>query len=267
MATSTVAANLGAGAMPQATAGMNKLGVPVQNNGGMPSVSPIFSSTAFSVPSAISGGGTPLLPTGGVPGAVSPPAETPSPLAGQTAKQNQELNKQLVDTFGKGEGNLLNTEIGNLGSADSSYMQAYEKAMQQPNAENLATLNTTLGNEGVSGDSSTAAIANADYQTGITNQEGLQEQQLQMNDEQNLLGLTQGLEGQSAAEVASGGFLNDIGSVLGAVGSVASSFLGGGGLSSLLPSAKSNPVQGISPTASGAGNLEPSTSSLSDLII
>jgi hypothetical protein len=91
-------------------------------------------------------------------------------------------------------------------------MQAYIAAMAQPNAENLATLNTTLANAGVSSNSSTAAIANADFQAGITAQEGLQEQQLQQTDQQNLIGLLESTM-PAANKQASTSIWGDIGAV------------------------------------------------------
>jgi hypothetical protein len=106
----------------------------------------------------------------------------------------QASTSELTNIFGQGIGGDIGSVIDNLGSNDSTYMQAYMNAMAQPNAENLATLNTTLGNSGVGANSSTAAIANADFQTGVTAQEGLQEQQLQQTDEQNLIGLLESTE-------------------------------------------------------------------------
>lgn len=143
-----------------------------------------------------------------------------NPLNSMTPQQQQELLKQLKDIFGKGEGSLLNSLIGSIGGSDDAYMQAFIQAMQGPNAQNLANLNTTLGNSGISMDSSTAAIANALFQSNVSSEEGLQEQQLKMNDLAQLIGLTQGLQGASASEVSSGGFLNDLASVTSSIGNL-----------------------------------------------
>lgn len=170
------------------------------NNGGLISGNPANTTPVGS-----------LLPSSGsaspVPIASSAPVSTPTTVSDAE-------NKQLIDIYGKGTGSLLSSEILNLGSNDSTYMQAYKNAMAPTNAENLAILNTTLGNEGIGADSSTAAIENADFMKGVTTQEGLQEQQLQMNDLAQLLGLTESTMGDSAKEVSSGGFLNDLGAVL-----------------------------------------------------
>lgn len=150
-------------------------------------------------------GGNLLTPGGAVPNQFS-------------TQQQQQSDKQLTDTFGKGIGGDINSVINNLGSNDSTYMQAYSNAMAGQNAENLSTLNTTLGNAGVGANSSTAAIANADFESNVTSQEGLQEQQLQQLDEENLIGLLQGTQGAANKE-ASTSVWGDIGGVLGSIGS------------------------------------------------
>lgn len=267
MSTPNIIQNLAAGDTANVSRGMAVLGQPVTNNQGVPASGAATSKPqgplsapgvpAFSIPSIVaSGAGTTPLSTLGNPAPIiaGVPSTTlgTSPIAGVN---NVDLNKQLTDTFGKGEGSLLSSEISNLGSDDSSYMKAYEDAMAQPNAENLTTLNTTLGNEGVSGNSSTAAIANADFQTGITSQEGLQEQQLEQTQIQDLLSLTEGLQGPSAEEVSSGGFLNDLGAIAGDVGAV---LHGGSGVTKTRGS-------GASPSAvPGDGASSPQEMALSD---
>jgi hypothetical protein len=199
-------------------------------NGGLSTV-PSGKVSAYTSGSSGTGTGTVInsapVAQGGTTGTTVPATTSATGVAagnGNSAltlsgQQSTNLNKQLTDTFGKGEGGLLDNEISNLGSDDSTYMQAYSAAMAGQNAENSATLNTTLGNQGIGANSSTSAIANADFQTGITSQEGLQEQNLQQDQISQLLGVTTGLENQSASEVSSGGFMNDLGSVLSAAGS------------------------------------------------
>lgn len=166
---------------------------------------------------------TSLLPTNGLDPSSSVPTGTPvdsSPANGldfNTAK----LDKQLNSEYGKGVGSVIDSLIKSIGSGDDAYMQAYDKAMAQPNAEALATLSTNLGNEGISGDSSTAAIAKADLLSGEVSQEGLQVQQLKMNDLAELLGLTQGLEGQAAKDAADTGW-SEFGHVIGDIGGAVS---------------------------------------------
>jgi hypothetical protein len=180
-------------------------------------------------PTAINGIATSVNPImqGAVPGA---PSATTSQFSTQ---QQTNSGKQLTDVFGKGVGGDINSVINNLGSNDSTYMQAYQNAMANPNAEASASLLTTLGNAGVSANSSTAAIGLADLGGQETSQEGLQEAQLQQTDEQNLIGLLQGTQGAANKE-ASTSVWGDIGSVLGAVGADAGAALGSTDLTKII---------------------------------
>lgn len=173
----------------------------------------------------------PTALTTGAPPTTIVPAGTEGDNLSSTEQGN--LGKQASDLYGKGVGGLLTSEIENLGSNDSSYMQAYEKAMAPINAENLATLETNLGNEGVSGNSSTSAIAQADFNANVTSQEGMQEEELQMNDLNQLLGLTESMEGTSsqAQQVTP---LSIFGKVAGDIGSDVGGALGGTDLSGIL---------------------------------
>lgn len=217
------------------------------NNGGILSTNPITAPNTT---------GT-LLPNNSVPVTSVGPPSTAMPSSSLIAPEEQ---KQLTDIYGKGTGNLLASEISNLGSEDSSYMQAYKKAIAPINAENLATLNTTLGNEGISSDSSTAAIENADFMSNVTAQEGLQEKQLQMNDLAQLLGLTESTMSDSRDEVSSGGFLNDIGAVLNALpgGSILGKMFSGAG--------KASGIGNLLSDLQDTSSLSPSSSDLSDMI-
>jgi len=216
--------NLMTGNTADASRSMSAIGtIPVGNGAGSTNPGP---TGMGAIAPTIAGGmpvpGTGAIPTTttapGIPGA-NPlpvtPGTVPSALSGSNPN---DLSHQLKDVYGKGVGGALDSVITNLGSNDSTYMQAYQKAMAGPNAENLATLNTTLGNAGVSASSSTAAIANADFQSNVSAQEGLQEQQLQQTDEQNLIGLLTGTQ-SAANKQASTSIWGDIGSVLGGIGS------------------------------------------------
>lgn len=230
MSTSNLIPNLMTGNTPAVNQGMQAMGMPpVGNASGSNTPGPTGITSMvnpIAVASPTNGLGTtpgaPTTPTGLVPGVTpagaSPTPGTLTPLNNPggaiPASQQGASDKQLTNIYGAGVGGDINSVINNLGSNDSTYMQAYMAAQAQPNAENLATLNTTLGNEGVGANSSTAAIANADFQTGVTSQEGLQEQQLQQTDEQNLIGLLSSTEG-AANKQASTSIWGDIGSVLG----------------------------------------------------
>jgi hypothetical protein len=218
-------------------------------------VQPIGNGTGSNIANA---GPVPLLPTNtvGTPGSLvnSPtnpimqsPAgtQTPGVVPGYSADPNsftggytpggvtQAAQHQLNDVYGQGVGGQIGSLEANLGSGDSTYMQAYQAAMAQPNAENMATLQTSLSNAGVGMNSSTAAIAQSDLLTGETAQEGLQEQQLQQTDQQNLLGLVQGTQ-SAANKQASTSVWGDIGSVLGSIGSDVGTALGSTDLSKVI---------------------------------
>lgn len=194
---------------------MNQPAIPVGVTG--------TTGNAFSTP-----GTSPLLPTNGA--VVSPGSVSTVPTANGTPDltsgvDTSKLSKQLIDEYGKGVGGLLTSELTNLGSADSSYMKAYESAMAMPNSEALSTLQTQLGNEGVSGNSSTAALATADLLSQQSAQEGLQEQQLLQSNIAEELGLTQGLQSTANKAQQDTGW-SIFGSVLGDIGgAVASTFI------------------------------------------
>jgi hypothetical protein len=174
--------NLMTGNTGGAAQGLQAMGMPpVGNSSGSQLPGPTGVNAMAAAPGALPTATAPTL-TGGpapaIPGTVNPVGATP-PVAGVPivnqgvggaipVSQQQASQQQLTNVFGAGVGGDISDTINNLGSNDSTYMQAYTAAMAQPNAENLATLNTTLANSGVSANSSTAAIANADFQTGVT---------------------------------------------------------------------------------------------------
>jgi hypothetical protein len=199
--------------------------------GMIPTSSPV--SSVAGMPNPATPGGSPgaLAPT---PPGVVPPGTTPpgsvvnggngvsitTGTGGTTGSVNPQgqtdtLN-QLENQYGAGIGGTIASTLSNLGSNNSTYMQAYEASVAQPNAENLATLDTTLGNQGVSANSSTAAIANADFATGVASQEGLQEQQLLQSQTGESVNLLESLEGV-ANKNQSTSVVGDIGNVLSAI--------------------------------------------------
>jgi hypothetical protein len=208
-------------------------------------------------PTAINSGGamsgTPPQPVGAPPttgaGAGSSSSGTPvanngNPIAGYTPQQTANLQKQLNDTYGKGEGGELFSLMQNLGSNDSSYMQAYNQAMSKQTAEGQASLTTAQGNSGISANSSAAAIENADYQSGVQAQAGLQEQQLLQTQMGDAIGLTESTEQETAAENSTSWLTTaaEVGQTIGTFTSAAGSLFGGKGSGT-----------GTIPTMSGSG--------------
>lgn len=227
-------------------------GSPV-NGVSKPITSPVASAGVTGQPPSTVPGGPMVKPTpgGNVQALASPATQTPTAtatataattpagnngntLAGYTPQQTQQLQKQLNDIYGKGEGGLLGSLLMNLGSNDSSYMDAYHQAMSKSTAEGMATLDTSLGNAGISSNSSAAAIEKGDYMSGVTAQEGMQEQQLLQTQQQEAISLTQGLQSDAKAENSTS-WLDTLSQVVG-IGSGIAGIAGDvmtGGLSSM----------------------------------
>lgn len=247
------------------------------NNGIQPiNTSPVASAGAMGNPNAPintppgainSGGamsGTPPQPTGSgsnsssgtsSSGSSAAPGATPvnngNPIAGYTPQQTAALQKQLNDTYGAGEGGELFSLMQNLGSNDSSYMTAYNQAMSKQTAEGQASLSTAQGNAGISSNSSTAAIENADYQSGVQSQAGLQEQQLLQTQMGDAINLTESTEGATAAENSTS-WLNTLSQVVGIGSQVVGDVTGTAGLSSLFSGSGGGTVPSLSGSGSGA---------------
>lgn len=201
--------------------------------------------------------GTPPQPIGAQPttgtssgtsSSGAPVANNGNPIAGYTPQQTADLQKQLNDTYGKGEGGVLFSLMQNLGSNDSSYMTAYNQAMSKQTAEGQASLTTAQGNSGISANSSAAAIENADYQSGIQAQAGLQEQQLLQTQQGEAIDLAKSTEGATAAENSTS-WLNTAAQVVG----IGATLAGVPGAAGALPGLFQSPGAGTVPSMSGSG--------------
>lgn len=237
----------GAGAIPGPSQGVRPV-----------ATSPVASAGVTGQPPSINGGGAmsgaPPTAIATQPTAVSttsPAAGTTSTagnaLAGYTPQQTQQLQKQLNDTYGKGEGTLLYSLLNSLGSNDSAYMSAYNQAMSKQTAEGMATIDTGLGNAGISANSSAAAIEKGDYMSGVTAAAGMQEQQLIQTQTQDAIGLVQGMQSATAAENSTS-WLNTAAQVVGIGATLAGVPGASQGMASLF---SQNP--GTVPTMSGGG--------------
>jgi hypothetical protein len=241
------------GAAGGAVTGQKNIGLPVLGGKfGTNGSSPIAGIGVTGAPGAkaITPGASPGS-TGAIPGAplrpimtqpsAAAPGSTALPVAAPGAPNNgnpvsstapgvpANLSKQLTDIYGKGEGGLIGSIIGNLGSNDSSYIQAYQTALAKQSSMDLSTIGTTLSNAGISADSSTSAIEKSNYQSGVAAQVGIQEQQLINQQQQQLIGVTTGMQGAAAAQTATS-WLDTVGQVA----NIAGDFVGSAtGLSSL----------------------------------
>jgi hypothetical protein len=237
------------------------------------------SAPAFKAP----GGNVQALGSPSVPGSVSPINTPPVAATGATGtppasasgnpitqKQQTDLNRQLTDIYGSGTGSTLAGLIGDLGSNDSSYMQAYNAAMAKQTAEGVSTIGTSLGNAGISANSSASAIEKGDYLSGVTAQAGLQEQQLLQTQQQTEAGLLQGVQSDSAKETGTS-WLDTLGQVVGIAGDAVGAVTGlssiGGSVSSLFKGAAPGAIPGGSaapqlPGAFSGGYAGPMPSSI-----
>src|SRR5882762_7441131 len=122
--------NLMAGNTADASRSMSAVGtIPVGNGAGSTNPGPTGMGTlAPTIAGGMPVSGTGAIPTQttmpGIPGANAlpvTPGTVPSALAGSNPN---DLSHQLKDVYGKGVGGALNSVIGNLGSGDSTYLQA-----------------------------------------------------------------------------------------------------------------------------------------------
>lgn len=226
--------------------GAKNLGVPVLGSAGRNQLSPPIGTAAGAQTGTLPGTnaavtGQPPIPSAtGLPPnmnitpqptAMTAPLTTSQPNVGGifSGQSGQQLQKQLTDIYGKGVGGAINTLLQNLGSNNSSFLNSYRQAMSGQQAEDLSTIGTSLGNAGISADSSTAAIEKGDYLAKSNAQLGLQEQQLINQETSQAIGLVQGTQQDAQAETSSS-WLDTLGQVAG----IAGTFVGDAtGLSSI----------------------------------
>jgi hypothetical protein len=138
------------------------------------------------------------------------------------------LSKQEIDMFGKGVGGEMSNLIGNISGVNSQSIADYTASLQPAMATATANLGTNLAAEGVSGNSSVAALGQANLGAQETAAIAGETAQLQQSGQQLEGSLLSGEEQSAAQEVASSGW-NVFGQVLGAIGSDAGSIIGGVG--------------------------------------
>ncbi len=124
-----------------------------------------------------------------------------------------DLQKQLIDIYGKGVGGSLFSLLNNMSGTDSTILQEYIQSLQPQMAKAQADTNSTLGAGGVSANSSVSAIADASLQSQETASIASESANLTQSQEQLTAQLLSGMEGSSAKEVATSGW-NVLGDVL-----------------------------------------------------
>lgn len=181
---------------------------------GMPGATPAQANPY--VPPSTSGGGT--IPAGGqAPSGTATQAAVPG--AGQTA-----LGKQESDIFGSGIGGAITDLLGSLSGTDSAALQNYIKSLIPQEANAQASVNATLGAQGVSGNSSVAAIADSNLKAQEFASIAGESAQLQTQEENLEAGILTGQENLAAQETAGPG-LAIFGDILGAAGNATSAYI------------------------------------------
>lgn len=117
-----------------------------------------------------------------------------------------DINKQLVDIFGKGVGGSLDYILKNMSGVDSQIFQQWLAGIKPVEASEQAALNQNLGSMGVSGNSSVSAIANANLQSNFNAQAAQENANLMTQNLQDTIGILTGMENPAAKEVASSGW-------------------------------------------------------------
>jgi hypothetical protein len=139
------------------------------------------------------------------------------------------LEQQLTDIYGSGEGGAINSFLNSLGGTDSTILQEYIKSLQPQMATAQANTNAALGVGGVSANSSVTALADANLQSqefsAIANESAKLTQSQEQMTEQVLMGIAPAAEAQTSSEA--GTVYDVLGSVVGAIPIVGSA-LGAG---------------------------------------
>lgn len=208
---------------------------PILPTGSTPSTNPYLSATA-------------TTPTGGTSaGSLYNPASSYS--SGQT-----DISKQLIDIYGKGVGGSLNYLLQNMSGTDSAIFQQYLASMKPQMAQAQTALNQGLGAEGVGGNSSVNALAQANLQSQFLAQESGVNSNLMQQQLQDTMSILTGAAPSAQKEVAQSGwtdFANVMANVTGDIGAL----MGGPGPSSAsIPGSTQSPQTFLTPQL-GGGNL------------
>jgi len=193
------------------TAGNNQTGPPGLQGANKPAAIP-FSSTG--------GGSNPLIPAAGT-GSGGFPTATPQnqqfgtspsgagslydPSSSYSNGQSN-IDKQLVDIYGKGVGGMLDNLLKGMSGEDSAIFQQWLKSMQPVEASERASLQGSLGAGGVSANSSVNAIASSNLESQFNAQAAGVNSQLMQQQMQDTLDVLMGVRGDAAKEVSSSGW-------------------------------------------------------------
>lgn len=207
--------------------------------------------TATPIPTTTSTVGNPNPLVAGLPAAVPASAGTTGLYDTASSYSNGQTNidKQLVDIFGKGVGGSLDHILQGLSGTDSEIFQQWLAAQQAPDAQARAGLASTLGAAGVSGNSSVSAIASSNLEAQFAGQAAQENANLMTQNVQDSIGILTSMEGAASKEVATSAwstFADVMQNITGDIGAMQ----GGPG-----PSPAANPAQAIPTMPNGTPQI------------
>lgn len=196
--------------------------------GALPVVSPV------STPGSVGTANPYIPPTSTTPGATGtvPAGPTQSssfitPNSSYSSGEN-DLQKQLIDIYGKGVGGSLYTLLSGMSGTNSTILQQYIASLQPQFAKSRADLGASLGAGGVSPNSSVAALGEANLKAQEDAIIAGESANLTQGQEQMTAGILGSEQGAASKEVASSGW-DVFGSVLGDLGKLAGTTIGAAG--------------------------------------
>jgi len=190
---------------------------------------------------ATTGGPAPYTPTGIVPMGTSASQGFITNASSYSSGEN-DLQKQLIDIYGKGVGGSLFALLNSMSGTDSTILQEYIASLQPEMAKASAGLSAGLGAAGVGANSSVNAIAQANLAAQEQASIAGESAKLTQGQEELTAQILMGMSGAAQKEVATSAwstFADVISNITGDIGNLA-----GGDYSSLKPQsqAQTTPV-------------------------
>lgn len=186
-------------------------------------------------------GANPFIPAGGTAAtSVSLPGSSPTPITSTavtgaatpipaTGVVSGDAYNQLHDIYGAAGGTLTDF-MNSISGTNSATLQEYIKSLAPQEATAAANLHASLGAGGVSANSSVAALGESNLQAQEFASIAGESANLTQSQQQLEASLIEGTLPDAAKQVADSNPWNILGTVLSDVGSVASDFLGVGGI-------------------------------------
>ena len=158
-----------------------------------------------------------------------------------------DLQKQLIDIYGKGTGGSLYALLNNMSGTNSTILQEFIQSLGPQEAQAQASTNAALGAGGVSANSSVAAIADSNLQAQEFAAISGESAQLTQSQEELTANILSGMENKSSAEVSTSAW-STFGNVMGDISSDVGTILGLG------KNSNKSSNTGAASTSSGSSN-------------